>query len=142
MASHAYVPKQQACAARVILVDDNEEFRAVIAKRLQNAGYSVTGMSNASAFLSEIATAGIRYDLAIVDVNLPDMQGDKIISWMKESELSSICALPVLVVTGWLSELPDALPIDGTAVEILRKPFRSQEFLETVNRLVQPGLRH
>lgn len=59
--------------ARILVVDDTEEARRLLEKRLKAAGYEVSGHDGAASALAEIEQ--VRPDLVLMDVNMPGMDG-------------------------------------------------------------------
>lgn len=128
-----------ATAFRVLLVDDNHAFRLLISKQLEAMGCVVQTTPDASRFLGELMTARDPFDLAVVDINLPDMRGDMIISWLRESELSQVRSMPVLVVTGSPSGVAETLPKDAAHINMLPKPYKFSDLERAVSKLLGDG---
>ncbi len=128
-------------APQVLVVDDNDEFRELLTRQLEAMGCEVQTTSDASEFLAKLSTAKKPYDLAVVDIQLPGLHGDQIISWIRESELSELNTLPVLIVTGGTQGLP-ASPLDETVMSILFKPYEYSELKATITRMLFRGTRH
>ena len=128
-------------APQVLVVDDDDEFRELLTRQLEAMGCEVQTTSDASEFLAKLSTAKKPYDLAVVDIQLPGLHGDQIISWIRESELSELNTLPVLIVTGGTQGLP-ASPLDETVMSILFKPYEYSELKATITRMLFRGTRH
>ena len=81
-------------ARTVLVVEDNDDLRSLIVKRLRRAGYDVQG----AALGSEAAekAAGQPGTVLLIDHNLPDMSGQELVCRLKERGLS----LPFIVMTG------------------------------------------
>lgn len=126
-------------AFRALLVDDNQEFRDLITKQLENMGCRVDSSAEAVGFLQNLITAKVTYDFAVVDIHLPDLHGDEIISWLRESELREVRSLPILIVTGFPNDLPSTLFIDDVNIFLLNKPYLYVELKEAVSRLLLGG---
>lgn len=65
--------QQSDTAGRVIIVEDDADFRESIVKYLRNRGLDTTGAGSAIEFYREVSEA--HYDLAILDLALPDQSG-------------------------------------------------------------------
>ena len=124
---------------RALLVDDNLEFRTILTRQLEKMGCCVDSSSEAVGFLSNLVTSALTYDFAVVDLHLPDLHGDKIISWLRESELREVQSLPVLIVTGFPNDLSDTFFIDDVKIALLTKPYRYNQLVEAVSRLLVRG---
>jgi DNA-binding NtrC family response regulator len=82
---------------RLLLVDDEEDFRTTLANRLRKREYEVTQVENGCQALDAIKTHGI--DVAIVDVKMPGMDGLETLREMKR--LNPV--IEVIMLTGHAS---------------------------------------
>jgi DNA-binding response OmpR family regulator len=128
-------------APRALIVDDDEAFRELLTKQLNLFGCEVRPTSDASEFLAELSTTKKSYDLAVVDFRLPGLNGDQILSWIRQSELSELSTLPVLIITGNQNDLPASL-LQATSISILFKPYEYKSLKAAVSRLLQRGALH
>jgi len=69
--------------ARILLIDDDESVRKTISKALTKAGYRVDTAENGTEAL-EKAQANF-YNLALIDIRLPDVEGTKLLDAMKDT---------------------------------------------------------
>jgi len=69
--------------ARILLIDDDEFVRKTISKALEKAGYKVDTAENGIEALEK--TKANFYNLALIDIRLPDMEGTKLLSEIKET---------------------------------------------------------
>jgi DNA-binding response OmpR family regulator len=76
---------------RVLIVEDDEDFRETLQYALTSATRHVTGVSSASEFRERAAED--RYDLAIVDINLPDDSGFAVVRFLRETSNTKIIVL-------------------------------------------------
>ena len=117
----------------VLVVDDSAVMRAMIIRTLQMAGLELGEVHQAGdgvAGLGVLATESV--DLALVDINMPTMDGERMIECIRQD--SRVAALPVIVVSTEGSETRvEALRKHG--VEFIRKPFQPQLLRETVLRI-------
>jgi len=115
---------------RVLVVDDDRDIRTIIEETLVASGYDVDTATDSGMALRKIEST--HYDLAIVDLMLPDIDGVMLQGKMrvKDPELSS----RVIFTTGFTDRAAvlDFLKHQGKA--FLGKPFRSDELLEAVHR--------
>ena len=80
--------------ARILLVEDDPSVHIVLLEQLRIAGFDVTATVDVGTFLAAFVEPGMMYDLAIVDLRLPGLNGDKAISWITESEDETRRELP------------------------------------------------
>jgi DNA-binding response OmpR family regulator len=109
---------------RVLLVEDDDDVRALLRELLTDAGYVVTDAGRlADARLALAAPPDAAFDLVVVDVMLPDGHGTALVRAAERRGVKS------LVVTG----NPDRMTLfEGQGVDYLSKPFRPVEFLRRV----------
>ena len=118
---------------RVLLVDDDDAVRTVLAEFLTHEGYDVTSEASASAGRDAILADGASYDLAILDWSLPDLSGRELVLLAQE-------ALPectILVSTG-MAESVVSGSLTGPGIRgVIRKPYG----LRHLQRVVRDALR-
>jgi serine phosphatase RsbU (regulator of sigma subunit)/CheY-like chemotaxis protein len=111
----------------VLLVDDDEAKRYVIATWLRRAGHQVTEVATGSAALDLAGTA----ELIILDVNLPDMSGFDVCRLIKSDPRTA--AIPVIQVSATAVEVKDrAHGLTQGADAYLIEPSDPEELLATV----------
>ena len=69
--------------ARILLIDDDESVRKTISKALEKAGYKVDTAENGTEALEK--TRARFYNLALIDIRLPDMEGTKLLTMIKDT---------------------------------------------------------
>ena len=67
-------------AYSVLIVDDEELGRDLLARRLSNEGYSITTAVNGKTATSLMAVE--RFDLVLLDINMPVMNGFEVLEWL------------------------------------------------------------
>ena len=114
----------------ILLVDDERELSAIISKMLEGCGYSVTCTDSASGAFNLLAAK--RFDLLILDINLPDADGFEICRNLRE-----VSEVPVIFASARTAEddKVNALEIGGD--DYMEKPFSLKELLARVNALIR-----
>jgi len=113
--------------ADLLLVDDNEAKRYVIATWLRRAGHTVTEVGTGQEALDKVAAA----DLVLLDVNLPDMSGFEVCQVIKSDPRTA--AIPVIQVSATAVEVADrAHGLTQGADAYLVEPTEPAELLATV----------
>jgi signal transduction histidine kinase len=111
----------------VLVVEDNEELRAVVVNLLAER-YQVRGVANAEQALSIAESWGP--DMLVTDIGLPGMDGLELTRRFRALPGNRLA--PVLVLTAFAS-LEDRLSgFDAGAVDYLSKPFEPRELLARV----------
>ena len=113
--------------ATLLLVDDDEAKRYVLATWLQRAGHTVTEVGTGREALAAVATA----DLVLLDVNLPDMSGFDVCRQIKSDPRTA--AIPVIQVSATAVDVADrAYGLTQGADAYLVEPAEPEELLATV----------
>jgi DNA-binding NtrC family response regulator len=113
---------------RVLVVDDEEVIRDILATLLEREGWQVTTASNGNRALT--AFEADPYDVVLLDLMLPDRPGLEVLSEIRRRDPDAV----VVIVTAYSS-------IEG-AIEAMRlgafhyipKPFQNEEVLLTVEK--------
>ena len=117
----------------ILIVDDDEMMRAFIRELLLINDYKVTEASNGKIGLKEFRED--TPDLVITDIIMPEMEG---ISFIRELR-SHNKEIPIIAMTGNVhGRMEEYLDISSQlgADEILRKPIKSQEFIDAIDKLL------
>jgi DNA-binding response OmpR family regulator len=111
--------------SRILVVDNDRDFRDLHAAALREAGYEVETASDGEAALMKLAFR--HFDLAIVDWHMPRLDGASLVFWLRSAGSTT----PVVMVTGSdVSTLPLATTRELAA--ILPKPISLTEYLGSV----------
>lgn len=120
----------------ILVVDDENEIRDLIAQVLSNAGYLVR-----EARSGEQAIEAVRHEqplLVILDVRLPGISGYEVCGWLRSRFRDS---LPIMFLSGERVEAFDrAAGLMLGADDYLLKPFSSEELLARVRGLLRRTL--
>ncbi len=117
----------------VLLVDDDDDVRAVTSDMLERVGYCVLAAASAAEALELVGNAD-RLDALITDVVLPGgMDGVELARNARQRRPG----LPALLITGYSDALAGETGVAGARV--LLKPFRHTEFAEAVRSTIEVG---
>ena len=114
---------------RVLIVDDAALVRAYYRQALERAGYAVDEALNGLEGLEKVLMQP--FDLAIVDVNMPQMDGMTFIRTLCGEELP-MAAMPVLVTSTEAKEHDIAAARAAGANFYLTKPISQESLIEHV----------
>jgi len=115
--------------ARVLLVEDDPSLGRTLCERLQKELLDVTWAQTVAA--ADAALASGRWDLAILDVKLPDGSGFGLARQIKRSSL-----IPVMFMTALNSAENRLEGFESGADEYLPKPFHLKEFILRVRHVL------
>ena len=107
---------------RVLVVDDEPQIRRALRLVLRANGYDVTEVPAGEAALDALATAN--FDLVILDLMLPDLDGVEVCRRVRESS-----HLPVVVLSAHGEEEIKVRALDEGADDYVTKPFSAPELL-------------
>lgn len=118
---------------RILVIDDQNYMRATVVAVLRANGFEALGVEDANSGLREFAAS--HFDLAIVDIYMPNVDGVKLIKALRERSPN----LPIIAMSGvQLSESHctalEFLPkLPGLSeIVCLQKPFRPPELLKAI----------
>jgi CheY-like chemotaxis protein len=116
----------------ILIVDDNNDAREMLAALFNIEGFDVITAENGHAGF-EAAKAG-RPDVIITDLNMPEGDGIKMIRELRQQpELSGV---PIVAVTGY-GDWNAALAIDAGANSTLQKPIEFSTLLQKLGSLLK-----
>ena len=128
----APAPRREA-GRRLLVVDDEEAVRLVVARALRAHGYEVELAASADAAAALISASGPP-DIVVTDLSMPGTSG----ATFARATLAAHAAVRVLIVSGYAhEELADLLATGR--VQVLVKPFTAQTLTAAVDALAAPG---
>ena len=103
----------------ILIVDDDQALRRSLAEQLRmHEEFAASEAGTGQAALD--AVRATRFDLVLLDIGLPDMDGREICKLMRRSGV----AAPIIMLTGADSEADTILGLDSGANDYVTKPFR------------------
>ena len=112
---------------RILLVDDDEALRRSLTEQLQLHQEFATDAADTATKGLQLAKAE-HYDLIILDVGLPDMDGRELCRLIRRAGIKT----PIMMLTGADSEADTILGLDAGADDYVTKPFRLGVFLARI----------
>lgn len=131
MPTHAHGLEAQPAPTRILLVEDDDELREGLAENLRLSGMSVTEANCGGAF--HAARRKARFDVAIIDVNLPDENGFDLAANM----LDDNPAPGVILLTARTGQADRIRGYAEGADLYLTKPVAGEELLLAVRNLAK-----
>lgn len=113
--------------ARIIVIDDHRDLAENLREILEDEGATVRTASSAA---EGMRIAGNAFDVALVDVQLPDARGPSIVPQLKAGDGLQ----EVLLVTGHASIQDAVEAVKAGAFAYVLKPFDSEDLVATVGR--------
>jgi DNA-binding NtrC family response regulator len=112
--------------ARVLIVDDDENIRKALAAVLEDEGYLVEAVDTAKKGIEK--TYGEFFNLALIDVRLPDMEGIELLAKMRITSPK----IRKVVITGYPTLQNAISAVNKGADAYIIKPFDVEKMLQTV----------
>ena len=106
-------------SGRILVIDDNESNRDLVARRLARDGHAVETASGGSQGLSLLMER--EFDLILLDILMPDMSGYEVLERLKADPVTR--EIPVIMISA-LDEVDSIVRcIEAGAVDYMPKPF-------------------
>ena len=116
--------------ATILVIDDEPQIRKFLRISLVSQGYSVHEAATGAEGLSQAALK--QPDLVVLDLGLPDMDGQQVLREFREWS-----GVPVLVLSVRASEAQKVEALDSGANDYVTKPFGIQELLARIRALLR-----
>ena len=121
--------------SRILVVDDNTTNRIILHRYLTSWGGqsdSASSAQEAIAKLQDAEIAGRPYDLALLDLNMPEMDGYQLVQFIQSD--SKLTNMPLIMLS---SSVQDSIRMRGLRVDIwLDKPVRQSDLHDAIATLL------
>jgi CheY-like chemotaxis protein len=118
---------------RVLAIDDNDAFRALLTELLEPLGFEVKTVANPVKALELFTREKDSFQLVILDYYMPQLDGGKTFEWLRKLNPN----VKVIICSGAeelrLRQIQAQHKIDG----YLHKPFRVDEAMHLIHRVTQ-----
>lgn len=121
-------------ARRVLVVDDDPYILELIVTRLELAGYDTRSARNGQLAIERLGE--FRPEAMILDINMPVLDGFGVLAYMQAQNLSA--RIPTMVLTARNNGGDVARAVQSGARDYLSKPFKDEQLLARVARLLRP----
>lgn len=115
--------------ARILMIDDDENVGIIVRERLETHGHEVIWTGSGKVGLDMFYKTD--YDLVILDLHMPEMDGYEVCDNIKDSSKGNV---PVLFLSGYINE--EGFHQKNRADGYLSKPFSDSELLNMVRGLL------
>ncbi|MDP2959440.1 MAG: response regulator [Longimicrobiales bacterium] len=116
---------------RILIIEDEKSILMGLEDDLRLEGYEVSGVSDGAEGLARASQGG--YDLIILDVMLPRMDGFEVCKRLRHSGITT----PILMLTAKSQEVDKVLGLELGADDYVTKPFSPRELLARVKALLR-----
>ncbi len=111
---------------RILIVDDDENIRKVLVAILEDEGYSVESVGTARKAID--ASKKKFFNLALIDIRLPDMEGTELLGRMNDT----VPRMRKIIVTGYPTLQNAIEAVNNRADAYIMKPFDVERVLKTI----------
>lgn len=119
----------------ILIVDDEKEIADLLGLYLENDGYSVHKCGSGAEALRLIAS--VKFDLAVLDVMLPDMDGFSVCRKLREQYF-----FPVIMLTAKVGDADKIMGLTIGADDYITKPFNPLEVVARVKTQLRRYVRY
>lgn len=119
----------------VLVVDDNDDFRSLLVKVLQDEGYKVQSANNGKVGLSKLES--VKPSLILLDLSMPVMDGFEMLKKLKQSEQWH--SIPVIILTGIDLSEEQIAEINNMNGELMKKKDYSSD---TIASAIKKAIQH
>jgi len=116
----------QVNGSRILIVDDDKIILSILTKFLQKAGYQTDVAETSREALEKVKNQ--YYDVAIMDIKLPDMEGTDLLLIMNRTSPRTT----KIMMTGFASKENRDRSLNRGADAYLIKPIAPQQLLSTI----------
>lgn len=121
---------------RIIIADDSETARLFIKRCLQIIGLGDAEMVEVEHGKAALAAAkAAPADLLLTDLNMPVMDGETLVKWVKASP--KLCDLPVVVITSAGNPAKEAQLLELGAHRVLNKPVSPPAMMDALADFIE-----
>jgi DNA-binding response OmpR family regulator len=116
---------------KILVVDDEETLRVVLSAELKGEGYQVTSAADGQEAIHHLATN--QFDLILLDIKMPNMDGYEVLKFVKERYKTT----KVIMLTGF-ADIKNAIESKKLgAADYVCKPYNLVDLFNTVERVLR-----
>jgi len=119
---------------RILVIEDDPGVREVVRTLLEAEGYRVVLAESAAR--ASIEARGHKPDVVLLDLGLPDRDGQVVIR-----DIRSFSSVPIIVLSARTMDTEKVLALDGGADDYVTKPFNARELLARVRAALRRSVR-
>ena len=124
----------QAAGLRILLADDNRTNQRLVELLLEKDHHQVTSVNNGRDAVAKAAAGA--FDLILMDVQMPGMDGFEATAAIRERERRSGAHTPIVAMTAHAMAGDREMCLAAGMDEYLCKPIRPADFLATLDKLI------
>lgn len=114
--------------AKILVVEDDDSVRALVARALQSNGHSVEQAADGAQGLGLIQDNEAAYDLVVSDIRMPEMDGIE----MSMTAAKRFPGLKIMLMTAYAEQRERTEELNGIVCDVMLKPFALADFRQRV----------
>jgi len=122
--------------SRILVVDDEEPLRVLVARGLSLDGHSCLMASDGAEALDILEAEQGRFDLLLTDIRMPLMDGIALALAAKQQ----FPDLTIMLMTGYAEQRERAKSLESIVAEVMAKPFTIAELRATVMKVIEGSI--
>lgn len=125
--------------SKILVVDDEEDIRNLVAFNLRAAGMEVLLAANGTEALKIVSRE--EPDLVVLDLMMPEMDGVSVCEMIRKNPKAS--DVPVVMLTAWATDRARIIGLQAGANDYVTKPFSPKELVRRIQGLLlEHDLKH
>ena len=117
---------------KILIVDDNK-LNLTVAKNVLRSIYEVTAVTSGNDALKAIEN--LSFDLILLDINMPEMDGFEVLAKLKENPVSK--DIPVIFLTADSDADTETKCFESGAIDFIAKPFVPEVMRSRISRVLE-----
>ena len=113
---------------RILVVEDEDSIRDFVVINLRRTGYDVTDVASGEEAVSEYGKQGGNFDIALLDIMMPGMDGFSLCRWIREQSSE----IGIIMLSAKSQEMDKVNCLMIGADDYVTKPFRPLEVVARV----------
>jgi len=118
---------------KILIVDDDADVVELVAFNLKKAGFCVGTAADGVEAIKKARS--VAPHLIVLDVMLPELDGFAVCEILRRDPATA--AVPILMLTAWVSELARYAGLEAGADDYVTKPFSPRDLISRVKNLLQ-----
>jgi CheY-like chemotaxis protein len=120
---------------RILVAEDNPINQSVALHMLEKAGYRADAVANGKEAVD--ALEKIPYDLVLMDVQMPEMDGFEATGFIRAKEKNTTTHIPIIAMTAYAMEGDQERCLEAGMDDYVPKPIRPKQLFEVLDRWIR-----
>jgi CheY-like chemotaxis protein len=121
---------------KILVVDDEPDNASIFTMSLEDGGFEVDTYTNPLLALSIFKAGSKKYDLLILDIKMPDMNGFELYEEIRKIDNKVKACFLTAFGEGYTEEFGKRFTLSSPNVSFIRKPIRLDDLVKKVNEVI------